>query len=121
MILPGFWSNRPATWFLHIENTCDQYGLNGDQRYACVVPALPEDTIAKLWPILQNPPETRKYEHLKAALINRFTPSQYTRDCQILALSDGGVSQPSDLLAQLQSLDAEPSSIYSESVAWDQS
>ncbi len=74
--------------------------------------ALPEDTIEKLWPILQNQPTNDKYEHLKAALLKRFTPSQFARDCQILALPEIDDARPTNPLAHILALNSDPHTLW---------
>lgn len=61
-----FWQNRPALWFVILENEFTAVNIrNEDAKYTAIIRHLDEKTIIAVSDVLENPPAIGKYELLK--------------------------------------------------------
>lgn len=71
--LPPIWQNSPEAWFLHAESMFVCHNVTADElRYNIVVTALDFAMTNDLLDVLQSPPTSDKYQHLKAQILARF-------------------------------------------------
>jgi|GEM_PF-6974727 len=84
--LPIFWHKQPKLWFAQIESEFVVYRIRSDDiKYSSVIRHLDEQALVSISEVIENPPTTDKYNHLKNVLINRFTDSEVKRLRQLLA------------------------------------
>jgi hypothetical protein len=97
-------------WFSQVEAQFALENINrGETRYNHVVAALDARYTAEVEDILIDPPQTDKYETLKAELVRRITISEEQRIHQLLYQEAIGDHSPSQFLRHMRSL-AEASS-----------
>jgi len=102
--LPTFWRKQPKLWFAQIESEFIVYRIRSDDiKYNSVIRHLDEGLIS-ISEIIENPPTTDKYNHLKNVLINRFTDSEEKRLRQLLAGIELNDKKPSELLREIRQL-----------------
>ncbi|XP_061398050.1 uncharacterized protein LOC133333774 [Musca vetustissima] len=95
--LPGFWTNCPEAWFIHVEMQFATKGIVVDKtKYEYVITALPQDVIMMVLDVIQNPAGNNRYEVLKDVLIKRHTLSESKRLEKIVADSEIGDQKPSE-------------------------
>lgn len=103
--LTTFWRNQPKLWFAQLECEFKAYRIRSDEiKYGAIVRHLDESTINMVGDILENPPETGKYEKLKTSLIERFTDSMEKRLRTLLDGIELGDKTPSTLLREMRNL-----------------
>lgn len=103
--LPTFWHKQPKLWFASIESEFTVYRIRSDDiKYSSVIRHLDEQALVNISEVIENPPETDKYNYLKKMLINRFTDSEEKRLRQILAGIELNDKKPSELLREIRHL-----------------
>jgi len=103
--LPTFWHKQPKLWFAQIESEFVIYRIRSDDiKYSSVIRHLDEQALISISEIIENPPATDKYNHLKNVLINRFTDSEEKRLRQLLAGIELNDKKPSELLREIRQL-----------------
>lgn len=103
--LPPFWKPDARLWFLQVESIFSFNRITTDNsRYNYLVSSLDGNMMTELADFLMQPPESDKYEQLKALIIKRFTETpdrQLHRAMSELVLED---KKPSQLLHQMTRL-----------------
>lgn len=103
--LPNFWVNSPYTWFVQAEAQFVLHNVRSDRlRYHLIISALPQDMVETVIDVLQNPPDTNKYENLKQTLINRNSISEDVRLERLISDEQMGDRKPSDFYRHLKLL-----------------
>lgn len=103
--LPTFWHKQPKLWFAQLESEFLVFRIRSeDIKYNTVIRHLDEQALVAVSEIVENPPETNKYLHLKNLLINRFTDSEEKRLRQLLAGIELNDKKPSELLREIKQL-----------------
>lgn len=103
--LPTFWKNRPALWFVQLESEFTAFRIRSDElKYSAIIRHLDEETMVAVSDILEDPPESDKYTHLKQALIHRFADSQERQMRRLLLGIELGDKKPSALLREMRTL-----------------
>lgn len=111
---PVFWKTKPKLWFIQLEAQFEVSGISQDQtKYNIVISALDEYILEYIEDILNNPPNERKYEIFKSALLTRLTDSEELKIKKLLGDLELGDRRPSELLRQMQNL-AGTSIIYNK-------
>lgn len=97
--LPIVWTDNIAAWFVQVEAQFGLRGVSQDQtKYWHVVAALDSATATRAAFVLEDPPADGKYEAVKDFLVSTFGLSQQQRAQRMLAISDLGDRQPSELM-----------------------
>lgn len=98
--LPIVWTGNIAAWFVQAEAQFGLRGITTDQtKFWHVVAALDDVTATRAAFVLEDPPDDdTKYEALKKFLIAAFGFSEQQRAQQLLAITDLGDRQPSELM-----------------------
>lgn len=103
--IPIFWAHNPKLWFVHIEAQFHSNNIKGDvTKYYAVVSALDCNTLQQIADLLEKPPASKKYDALKAALIDAFSDSSERQLKKLLTEMELGDQRPSQLLRQMKSL-----------------
>lgn len=90
-----YWFIRLESWF-RLQNITDE-----NVRYEAIVASLTPQLFDQVVDIVTAPPQIDPYKTLKAALINKFTDSEYTRVDKLLSTVPLGAQRPSHLLAEI--------------------
>lgn len=99
--LSTFWRNRPKLWFAYLEKEIAAYRIRSDEiKYSTIIRHLDEQMIFAVADILEQPPETDKYNKLKNALIERFSDSLEKQLRILLKEMELGDRTPSTLLRE---------------------
>lgn len=102
--IPKFYKPDPEMYFLNIESQFTLAGINDDQiMFVQLTAKMEPEILAEVSDILKNP-DTRSYQHVKAAIIKRFGQSEEERLNKLLGTMDLGDRQPSQLLREIQRL-----------------
>lgn len=103
--IPNFWPNKAKLWFNGLEA---QFNLNritkDETKYSFVISQLDEKNMEEVEDIITNPPDTNKYENLKAELIKRLSDSDGTRVRKLLESEEIGDRTPSQFWRHLKNL-----------------
>lgn len=100
--LPQFWTTCPQAWFVTAEAQFSAKKISSDTtKYDYTLMALPEEVVTTVLDIVQNPTIFNKYEHLKSALIGRFSLSEKAKLDKILGDSEIGDQKPSEFYRTL--------------------
>lgn len=91
-----YWFIRLESWF-RLQNISDE-----NVRFEAIVASLTPQLFDQVVDIIATPPEVEPYKKLKAALINKFTDSEYTRVDKLLSTVPLGAQRPSHLLAEIR-------------------
>lgn len=111
--LPEFWTKIPIAWFHRVEAQFATRGITTEQtRYDYVVGSLPEEVVANVLEILENPGDT-PYTTLKTVLIERHSKSESASLEQILSGTEIGDRTPSEFFRELK-IQAGSSKIVNE-------
>lgn len=103
--VPPFWADDPVLWFAQIENQFDLAGITQDcTKFNHVSSALDQRYATAVRDIIIKPPIIGKYEHLKAELIRRFSPSPEARIKRLFRHEELGDRKPSDFLFHMRML-----------------
>ncbi|XP_077553167.1 uncharacterized protein LOC144167908 [Haemaphysalis longicornis] len=102
--LPPFWADSPEVWFAQVEAQFSLARITQDRtRYDYVVAHLDARYANEVRDILANPPTDNLYEHLKTALIRRFSLSEEQKIRQLQS-AEFAERKPSQLLRHLRAL-----------------
>lgn len=103
--LPAFWADKPTVWFGQAEAQFELAGIKQDRtKYSHIVAMLDARVAGEVADIIEQPPETDCYQHLKTELIKRLSASREDRVRRLLGEEDIGDRKPSQFLRHLRSL-----------------
>lgn len=103
--LPRFWKDLPELWFLQVESIFLSNRVQSDKtRYHLLITFLKPEVLVEVADVLKTPPETNKYENLKAQILARFADSSDRRLQRLLNELELGDRKPLQLLRQMRSL-----------------
>lgn len=91
-----YWFIRLESWF-RLQNVTDE-----SVRYEAIVSSLTPQLFDQVVDIITAPPQVEPYKTLKAALIEKFADSEYTRVDKLLSTVPLGSQRPSHLLAEIR-------------------
>ena len=112
--LPAFWSGNPEVWFRQVESVFStrRPAITVQQtKFDYVIQALDNNTADRVQGIILSPPEN-PYDRLKDALIEVFSKSQAEKDQEVLNFNGLGDKKPSELLQQMNNLNADPKTLF---------
>ncbi|XP_077976158.1 uncharacterized protein LOC144432025 [Styela clava] len=114
--LPIFWTKNPAVWFHQVEAQFAVRNITTDEtKYHYVVAALDENTAASILNVLNNPPETNKYQDLKEKLTTKCSltdPERAARLCSMPGLGDGTATELMDNMLALYPVGKTPDFLF---------
>lgn len=103
--LPPLWKNRIEIWFIQVESNFQLAGITCDlTMYNHVVAAIDPDTLSAVSDILISPPKEKKYDTLKARLIQEYSQSETQKIRQLCSELQLGDEKPSHLLRKMKDL-----------------
>lgn len=102
--IPEFWCDQPRLWFVQCEAILGPQKLSDDARFNLVVAKLGKDVIQQVSDILLKPPETKKFEALKARLLVVYEESENRQFQKLLSEMQLGDQKPSQLLRRMKDL-----------------
>lgn len=91
-----YWFIRLESWF-RLQNISDE-----SVRFEAIVASLTPQLFDQVVDIITSPPQFEPYKKLKAALIDKFTDSEYTRVDKLLSTVPISGQRPSHLLAEIR-------------------
>lgn len=91
-----YWFIRLESWF-RLQNISDEV-----VRFEAVVASLTPQLFDQVVDFIIAPPAVEPYKRLKAAIIEKFTDSEYTRVDKLLSTVPLGAQRPSHLLAEIR-------------------
>lgn len=91
-----YWFMRLESWF-RLRNITDE-----SIRFEAIVASLTPQLFDQVVDIVVSPPQSEPYKKLKAALIDKFTDSEYTRVDKLLSTAPLCSQRPSHLLAEIR-------------------
>lgn len=102
---PPFWKPDPRLWFLQVEAQFVRAGVTTDDtKYYTVVAEIDSSVLKCAADLISNPPDTDKYEALKARLIAEFSESEDGRFKRLFDNISMGDKKPSTLLREMKNL-----------------
>lgn len=103
--LQTFWPTKPKLWFRRIESEFHAYRIKSDDtRFDTVIRHLDVETMTAIEDILEDLPDTGKYELVKNTLISRFSSSEEKQIQTLLHGLELGERAPSALLREMRAL-----------------
>lgn len=106
--IPRFWPEMPDVWFAQVESTLRSQGVQSDtEMYDAVLMALDANTVRQISDIVRRPPETDKFDALKAAIVKRLNDSRERQLQKFLNEIQLENRKPSQLLREMQDLVGE--------------
>ena len=103
--IPEFYTHSPEVWFSFVEQQFLLRGVEDDKtKFAYVVTNLHPDVSALVRDVIAPPPDTDRYEKIKARLLKEFTLTDSERASQLLELPGLGDQRPSQLLSKMLAL-----------------
>ena len=109
---PAFNTDEPELWFGKLEAQLSNLRITRDEtKYNYVYGAMDTSISKEVKSTLLNPPDTDKYEHLKAALIKVFGQTQAQKDAALLTMQGLGDQTPSAIWRKIESLNNDPATL----------
>ncbi|XP_063370343.1 uncharacterized protein LOC134658621 [Cydia amplana] len=103
--VPPFWPEEPAVWFAQLESQFTLSGITSDTtKFYHVIGKLDPQFAIEVKDIILSPPESNKYDKLKAELIRRLSVSQEQKIRQLMLHEELGDRKPTQFLRHLRSL-----------------
>ena len=112
---PPFWTTNASAWFLRLEATFATHTppiINDLTKFHHVVQLLDSDTSRRVQAVVERPPDTQKYNTLKAALLKAFESTQLQKDTALLQMQGLGDKRPSELLQYMQTMNSNPETLF---------
>lgn len=116
--IPEFWEDQPMTWFIQAEAVLYPQKLADVNKYHLLITKLGKGAIQQVTDILRNPPETNKYDTLKARLLAIYEESENRQIQKLMGEMDLGDQKPSQLLRRMQELARDKFSDQALCVMW---
>lgn len=103
--LPPFWPKRPDVWFAQAEAEFELKKITADStKYCHVISALDQDTAVRISDLLRAPPDTNKFQALRARLTDTFELTETEKSDRLLELGELGDRSPLELMDELRGL-----------------
>ncbi|XP_058810407.1 uncharacterized protein LOC131675443 [Phymastichus coffea] len=102
---PPFLKGNPEAWFIQLESVFQCHNIRSDlQRYHVAVAGLDSETLQDSLDVLQNPPSTSAYNHLKEQVIRRYGDTATKRLHKLFSGLTMADRSPSQLLRRMRAL-----------------
>lgn len=102
--IPEFWTDQPRVWFIRVEAILAPQKMGDDGKFDLVVSKLPKEVIMQLTDFLTKPPESGKFQALKAKLLTLFEDSKNRQIEKLIGEMELGDQKPSQLLHRMRDL-----------------
>lgn len=102
--IPEFWRAAPRLWFAQYEAVVANQRLSDDSKYNLVVAKLSRENVEQVSDIVLEPPDSKKYETLKARLLTVYEESEVRQVQKLLKELELGDQKPSQLLRRMRDL-----------------
>lgn len=103
--IPVFWPKKIQLWFKLLEaQFVSSRIVKDDTKYNIAVAHISEKYVEQVEDVIMDPPDTGKYEALKAALVKRLTDSDSSRVRKLLESEEIGDRKPSQFFRDLKNL-----------------
>ncbi|XP_022830390.1 uncharacterized protein LOC111359164 [Spodoptera litura] len=116
--IPDFWRDQPRLWFVQCEAVLSPQKLSDEARFNMVVTKLGKEVVQQVSDILLKPPETKKFETLKARLLTVYEESEMRQFQKLLSEMELGDQKPSQLLRRMRDLAREKIPDETLSIMW---
>lgn len=100
--IPAFWRDRPALWFIQFEAISSIQKATDQQKAQLLIAQLDKTELEQISDIVENMPDTGKYEALKKRLKEAFEESTTRKLQRLLEEMDIGDQKPSQLLRRMK-------------------
>lgn len=118
--IPQFWQDAAKLWFIQFEAVVKPLKQADYAEFQIVTSKLSKDEIKQVADILERPPETKKYETLKARLISIYEESNAQKLKTLLGDLELGDLKPSHLLRRMKDLANNQLSEDAIKIIWEQ-
>lgn len=105
--IPEFWCDQPRLWFVQCDAVLSPQKLSDEAKFNLVVTKLGKEVVQQVGDILLKPPETKKYEALRARLLTVYEESETRQFQKLLSEMELGEQKPSQLLRRMKDLARE--------------
>ncbi|KAF8773824.1 hypothetical protein HNY73_016447 [Argiope bruennichi] len=103
--IPPLWKNNIKLWFIQVESNFALAKITNDlTKYNHLIATIDPETLSAVADILLAPPDTNKYDALKARLIAEFSASENEQIRRLLSELHLGADKPSQLLRKMREL-----------------
>lgn len=102
--IADFWTIKPRLWFHHFESIVDPQRPSDLHKAQLLTARLSRDELSQVSDILDNPPETMRYQALKDRLISAYSQSDTYELQQLLTELELGDMKPTQLLRKMREL-----------------
>lgn len=100
-----FWENSAKLWFIYLENEFRiRQVVSDDIKYSTIIRHLNKENMAVIADNLEDPPQSDKYNKLKAVIIERFSDLHQRQLRGSFKTMILGEKSPSSLLREMQTL-----------------
>lgn len=90
-------------WFIRVESWFSLQGIEDETvRFKAIVASLTPQLFDQVVDLVVTPPDHEPYKKLKAAIIEKFADSEFTRVDKMLSTVPLGAQRPSHLLAEIR-------------------
>ncbi|XP_041971073.1 uncharacterized protein LOC121736518 [Aricia agestis] len=102
--IPDFWTDHPKIWFIRTEAMLAPQKLSDETKYDIVVSKLSREVIQQVTDILIDPPAVKKFDTLKARLLQIYEESENRQLQKLISEMELGDQKPSQLLRRMREL-----------------
>ncbi|KAF8796314.1 hypothetical protein HNY73_000701 [Argiope bruennichi] len=103
--IPPLWRNNIKLWLIQVESNFALAKITNDlTKYNNLIATIDPETLSAVADILLAPPDTNKYDALKARLIAEFSASENEQIRRLLSELHLGADKPSQLLRKMREL-----------------
>ncbi|KAF8774669.1 hypothetical protein HNY73_017197 [Argiope bruennichi] len=103
--IPPLWKNNIKLWFIQVESNFALAKITNDlKKYNHLIATIDPETLSAVADIVLAPPDTNKYDALKARLIAEFSASENEQIRRLLSELHLGADKPSQLLRKMREL-----------------
>ncbi|KAI5637338.1 hypothetical protein NE865_09907 [Phthorimaea operculella] len=102
--IPEFWVDQPKLWFIQFEAAVAPQNAGDNAKFQLLIAKLGKQVIQQVADLLATPPETGKYDSLKARLLQAYEDSENRRIQKLIGDMQLGDQRPSELLRKMKTL-----------------
>lgn len=102
--IPEFWTDQPRVWFIRAESVLNPQKCSDDAKFQVLISKLGKAPIQQVTDIPCRPPDTGRYETLKARLLDIYEESENRQVQKLIGEMELGDQKPSQLLRRMRDL-----------------
>ncbi|XP_073951842.1 uncharacterized protein [Choristoneura fumiferana] len=102
--IPEFWVDQPRVWFIRTEAVLTPQKMSDESKFDMVVSKLPKEVIVQITDFLIKPPDTGKFEALKATLLTLLEDTKDRQIERMMVEMELGDQKASQLLRRMRDL-----------------